>query len=572
MTRLRYAARLAAALALAGTLAWHAGAQSPPATAIRETDLRQFLGYISADQMMGRQTFTEGYGLAAGYVAAHLEQWGVKPLGENGTYFQTVRLNDVDVSSDRSSLTVEINGQSKTFRNGDGVRFDAPLGGKQTLTIKGAEFVGYGLYLAGHDDYAGRTVKGKPVIWIDGMPSDVPAATARLMRQRDLHATAEASGAASIAYSPFDSAPRPATARAAQPPPGRGRLMVETVLSTPRQGDFVTTQNVNRLNPPQLTGGDELFEWLFSGAPKSFSEIKALAANRQPLPGFSLPDVTMTFNIDATYEVLHTLLTHNVVGMVEGSDARLKDTYVMVGAHLDHIGYRASPADRLTYGSASCPSADPNDLIANGADDDGSGTVTELAIAKAFATGARPRRSVVFIWHAGEEQGLLGSEYNADFPVVPLEKVDAEINMDMIGRDHSDDRDGDYRNSVFVVGADRISTDLHNVVVDANGTLSQPLTLDFALNDPADPERAYYRSDHYSYASKGIPVAFFSTGLHEDYHCASDTAAKIHWDKLVRVAELIRLTVAGVANRDALLVRDNRGPRAGRGWQGRIGR
>src|SRR5205814_1035457 len=125
---------------------------------------------------------------------------------------------------------------------------------------------------------------------------------------------------------------------------GRGqRMIANTVLATAAQGDFTTPDNFERLNPPQITGNDAFFEFLFTGAPKSFAEIKDLAVKQQPLPTFALPNVKITFNVDATYQVLQTLYTHNVVGMIEGSDPRRKDSYVLFGAHLDHIGYTAAP-------------------------------------------------------------------------------------------------------------------------------------------------------------------------------------------------------------------------------------
>jgi len=200
-----------------------------------------------------------------------------------------------------------------------------------------------------------------------------------------------------------------------------------------------------------------------------------------------------------------------------------------------------------------------------GADDDGSGSTAMLAIAKAFATGPKPKRSVVFVWHTGEEAGLYGSRYNADFPVVPLDKVQAQLNIDMIGRDDCDNLEGDYRNTLFVVGADRISSELHNLVVETNRTLQAPLTLDYELNDPADPENVYTRSDHYSYAAKGIPIAFFTTGLHPDYHRVSDTVDKIVFPKMARIAQLVYETGFSIANSDRVLERDNRGPRTGFG-------
>ena len=206
---------------------------------------------------------------------------------------------------------------------------------------------------------------------------------------------------------------------------------------------------------------------------------------------------------------------------------------------------------------------DERDLVSNGADDDGSGSTAELAIAKAFATGPKPKRSIVFMWHTGEEAGLYGSRYNADFPVVPLEKVQAQLNLDMVGRDDCNDIEGDYSNSLFVIGDDRISTDLHNLIVTTNNTSATPLTLDYEMNDPNDPESVYTRSDHYSYASKGIPIAFFTTGLHPDYHRITDTVDKIIFPKMARIAQLVYETGFSLANTDRVLVRDNKGPRTG---------
>ena len=291
--------------------------------------------------------------------------------------------------------------------------------------------------------------------------------------------------------------------------------------------------------------------------------------------------------------------------MIEGSDPMLKDTYVMFGAHLDHVGYRqhrrratrqrqlpadagigrrggdarrdAVRLDRLDGAAGVAaprrrplPPLDQQDIIYNGADDDGSGSTAMLAIAKAFATGPKPKRSLVFVWHTGEEAGLYGSRYNADFPVVPLDKVQAQLNMDMVGRDDCDNVNGDYRNTVFVVGADRISTDLHNLIVETNAAQAKPLTLDYEMNDPNDPESVYTRSDHYSYAPKGIPIAFFTTGLHKDYHQVSDAVDKILFPKMARIAQLVYETGFNIANTDRVLERDNKGPRSGKGYVGRV--
>src|SRR5262249_7176992 len=187
-----------------------------------------------------------------------------------------------------------------------------------------------------------------------------------------------------------------------------------------------------------------------------------------------------------------------------------------------------------------------------------------------FASGPKPKRSMVFVWHTGEEGGLQGSRYNADFPVVPLDKVQAQLNMDMVGRDDCDNLEGDYTNTVFVVGADRISTDLHHLIVQTNGTLEKPMTLDYELNDPNDPEGVYTRSDHFSYAAKGIPIAFFTTGLHKDYHRVTDSVDKILFPKMARIAQLVYETGFAIGNSDRTLERDRKGPRTGFGSKAEV--
>jgi hypothetical protein len=329
--------------------------------------------------------------------------------------------------------------------------------------------------------------------------------------------------------------------------------------------DFTTTQRLDEPIPPAVTATDAFFDFLFSKAPVHYDELKRKASDRDPLPSFRLDGVTLTFNVDADYEIVRTQLTENVIGIVEGSDPQLKSTFVVIGAHYDHVGYadaelndgkRPSPPGRVSPGAA-------DDRIWNGADDDGSGTVAVMALARAFAQGVHPKRSLLFIWHAGEERGLYGSRYFADYPTVPLDKIVAQLNIDMIGRNRDDKKS--ETNTVYLVGSDRISTELDKISRDADQSLQPPLRLDYEMNDPSDPEQVYYRSDHYSYASKGIPIIFFTTGLHPDYHANTDDVSKIEFPKLTRVAQLVYETALRVANLDHPPVRDNKGPRAGKG-------
>ncbi|MEX2663861.1 MAG: M20/M25/M40 family metallo-hydrolase, partial [Vicinamibacterales bacterium] len=322
-------------------------------------------------------------------------------------------------------------------------------------------------------------------------------------------------------------------------------------------GDFTTVQRYDSIIAPQLTAQDEFFEFLFSGSDVQYAELKDKAAKREPLPRFPLKGARVTINVDADYQVVRTRLTNNVVGIIEGSDPKLTDTYVAYGAHYDHTGFReaAKPGE---------------DAVNNGADDDGSGTVAIMAVAKAFAAGPKPKRSLLFVWHAGEESGMLGSRYMADHPVVgDIDKIVTQLNMDMVGRNQADDPA--HSNMVLVVGSDRISTELHNINEEANASLAKPLTLDYTMNDPADPQSIYTRSDHYSYAAKGVPIVFYFTGLHPDYHRPSDTVDKINFEKLRRIAMLAHETGRRVANADKAPVKDNLGPRAGKGHKGTLG-
>ena len=575
--------RLLTSVVLITLLTAVAGAQQASTTrgvaAINEPDLKTWLTYLSSDELQGRATYTEGLGLAAGYIAAHLQQWGVKPAGDNGTYLQTVRVLGIRANS-KASITVDVNGQTRTFKDGEGVTFPRRMGGKQTIDGSEIAFVGYGLEVpaAEIDDYGDLAAKGKVILYLGPQgPATLPQGSGRLLTARARNAfdkgaaaviTASVArgggrGATPAAVAPAPAAgatpAAPATAGApaapvtppAQPPAGRG-------FGPPQvdNGDFTTVQRYDALTPPQVTAQDEFLEFLFSGAEVKYADLKEKAAKREPLPRFMLKGVKMTINVDADYQVVRTRLTHNVVGIIEGSDPKLKDTYVAYGAHYDHTGFRES--------------AKPGeDMINNGADDDGSGTVAIMAIARAFATGPKPKRSILLVWHAGEENGLLGSEYMADNPVGgDINKIVTQLNMDMVGRNQNDDAANS--NMVLIVGSDRISTELHNINEEANAALAKPLSLDYTMNDPADRESIYTRSDHYSYASKGVPIVFYFTGLHPDYHRASDTVDKIIFDKIQRIALLAYETGRRVANSDKAPAKDNLGPRAGKGHKGRL--
>ena len=230
--------------------------------------------------------------------------------------------------------------------------------------------------------------------------------------------------------------------------------------------------------------------------------------------------------------------TQNVVAIIPGSDPKLKSEYVAFGAHMDHVGQRSSGE---------------GDRIFNGADDDGSGTVSILEIAHAFLTGPKPKRSLIFVWHCGEEKGLWGSNYYVEHPTVDLKNIVTQLNIDMIGRSK---KDGDTNpsnkvltgpNEIYAVGSTKMSTDLQKVSEAVNKSFLK-LAFNYKYDDPKDTENIFYRSDHYNYARMGIPIIFYFDGVHEDYHRPSDEVSKIDFVKMSKVAQTVYATGWTIAN------------------------
>ena len=229
-----------------------------------------------------------------------------------------------------------------------------------------------------------------------------------------------------------------------------------------------------------------------------------------------------------------------MIGIIEGTDPKLKSEYVAIGAHYDHVGVRNNAPEGT-------------DRIFNGADDDGSGTTGVLQIAEAFAKGPKPKRSLIFVWHCGEEKGLWGSEFFADHPTVPIDSIVTQLNIDMIGRSKKagdqDRRNADLSgpNGIYVIGSRMLSTELGKVSDSVNAGYLK-LNFDFRYDAPDDPNRFYYRSDHYNYAKKGIPIIFYFDGVHEDYHKPGDDPEKILYDKMCSISQLVFSTAWELAN------------------------
>jgi Zn-dependent M28 family amino/carboxypeptidase len=249
--------------------------------------------------------------------------------------------------------------------------------------------------------------------------------------------------------------------------------------------------------------------------------------------------------------------TQNVVGVLEGKDSKLKKEYVALGAHYDHVG---------ASGASGCRPVGA-DSICNGADDDGSGTTSLLAMAEAFSKGPRPKRSILLVWHAGEEKGLWGSEYFTRYPTVPLAQVVAQLNIDMIGRSR---KEGDTNpanrmltgpDEIYVIGSRMMSTQLGELNEAVNREYLN-LKYNFHYDEPNDPERLFYRSDHFNYAKHGVPIIFYFDGVHEDYHRPTDSPDKIDYRKMENIARTVFILASELANAPARPVVDKQIPAA----------
>jgi len=277
--------------------------------------------------------------------------------------------------------------------------------------------------------------------------------------------------------------------------------------------------------------------------------------------------------------------TRNVIAVIRGSDAALRNEYVAIGAHNDHVGLRSTAVDHdslraynLELTRLGAPVWDRRararrdslrgtirinldslrrlrparlDSINNGADDDGSGTVTLLEIAEALVNAPlKPRRSILFVWHTAEEKGLLGARWFTDNPTVPRRQIVAQLNMDMVGRGGAADIAGGGPDYLQLVGSRRVSSELGDLIESINSRSARPFRFDYQFDADGHPERIYCRSDHYMYARYGIPISFFTTGLHPDYHQVTDEPQYIDYEHMTRVAEFVKDVAVTVANLD----------------------
>ncbi|ULQ51846.1 M28 family peptidase [Flavihumibacter fluvii] len=475
------------------------------AATITETDLRTHLYIVAGADMEGRETASEGQRKAAAYIENHFKSLGLLP-GNKASYqmsFPVFRDSLVD-----SKLIVN----DKAFSLNKDYQPILQLSRSGSQYFSEIVLVGHGIVDSAFDDYANIDVAGKAVLILDGAPANYTTNQKGWRAPNTFYGkyqNAMKKGAAAIlmvgtGYPKKELAPL-------------GNMYTD--LYTPKVGANLYTIS------PDVAAGIVGADW---PALLQSSKTGRVAAKIVPT------ELALELN-----KTVLKLQSSNVLGYIEGTDK--KDEWLIITAHYDHLGKKG-------------------DVIYYGADDDGSGTVSVLEIAEAFAkakaAGMGPRRNILFMTVSGEEKGLWGSKYYSDHPTIPIEKATADLNIDMIGRVDTERKSADTLNYVYVVGDDKLSTDLKPISETVNKKYMK-MNLDYKFNDPNDPQQIYFRSDHYNFAAKGVPVIFYYDGmLLADYHQPTDTPEKINYTLLKRRAQLVFYTAWEMANRNDQIKRD----------------
>lgn len=471
---------------------------------IEVENLKTDLTLLASDALEGRDTGKKGQKMAAAYIREQFKQYGIPPVqAPDPTAIVDGYYQPFELIEERSgSISITGNGGQLEFLK-HLLYFNESL--KEDVVVKELMYMADGSTMATTKGLVGKVV----LVYDNGTGNAMES----LGRMRVLSAAATSSGAAAVLV---------ATSQLSE--------LVE------QMGHFVSDGRMRlageQTRPARNPGVQTIL--VDAKALDAFLGRNTRSALAKRKPGRKVPvEMTLKYNPQSA-----TVVSENVLAYIEGSDK--KDELVVITAHYDHIGIEG-------------------DEIFNGADDDGSGTVAIMAIAKAFAKakqeGHGPRRSVLVMPVTAEEKGLLGSKYYSENPVFPLENTVANLNIDMIGRvDSAHQGMAPY---IYVIGSDRLSSELHTINEEANRNYTR-MELDYRFNSADDPNRFYYRSDHYNFARKGVPAIFYFSGVHEDYHKSTDTVDKIRFDLLHQRALLTFHTAWILANREERIVVDGK--------------
>lgn len=492
--------RVLMGLALSGLL-FSAQAQTEAdareyAATITKEDLHDYLSVLASDALEGRETGERGQKMAAAFIKYHFEKLGLQgPVkGDGDAYLQKVALS----ASRPGNIYVKANGQ--TYKNFEEIVY---LGSGYTDGEKAVSLVFAGK--GEEKDYERVDVKDKAALII----------TKDWRKYRGLAALARKKGANAVFF-------------VAAPSQAEHQKMSKNLEAYANGSPALRLQQPNAAEENIATGA--FFVSPETAAAIMSTSLKKLQDAAQDASGKKLAKIKpkpVSLQLEQQQD---TVMSENVLGYLEGSDK--KDELLVITAHYDHIGRNG-------------------EHINNGADDDGSGTSAVIELAEAFVKakkeGKGPRRSILFMLVTAEEKGLLGSEYYASNPIFPLKNTVVNLNIDMIGR--IDPQHESNPNYVYLVGSNRLSTELHEISEKANATFTN-FDLDYTYNDENHPDRIYYRSDHWNFAKNNIPVIFYFNGVHADYHQPSDTVDKIDFDALQKRAQLVFYTAWELANRE----------------------
>jgi len=489
------------------------------AQTITSEGLQQHLFTLASDEMEGRETGEEGNYMAAEYIADQLSDMGYPKIGLENSHYQGVAFT----SSRWKANEIYVNG-NKYKHLWDYLSFQDKNQSIPELNTDEVIYLGWGIDDPEYSDYKKNKVRGKVIMIYNGEP---------LNKDGKSHITG------TTTLSDWNLNKKLIAAK------NHGVKLV-----------LVIEENIKELlmqNRSKVLGGGMALGNLKDEDSSYANSIHISTTIAEDIIGKKLKkvtksrkrsqkkgkacDVKMEPALQIKQDIERNVLEgYNVMAYTEGTDK--KDELVIVSAHFDHVGYKG-------------------ESIFNGADDNASGSSSVLEIAEALSIakkeGRSPRRSVLCIWVTGEEKGLLGSKYYVENPIFPIENTIANVNIDMIGR--SDQKYANRSDYIYVIGSDRLSTDLHKINEKVNNEKSL-LTLDYTYNSEQDPNRYYYRSDHYNFAEKGIPAIFFFSGVHEDYHQPSDTADKIDFQKSENISRHIFQLIWELANREDRIVVD----------------
>jgi hypothetical protein len=500
----------------------------PYAATITPAALQADLAVLASDAYEGRETGRKGQQMAADYIAKAFAAAGLAgPVpGSDNPFLQHFELNRTFF--DPAAATLTAGGQVYHGNRDFYAALDAPFESPLQLG-----FAGYGIK---DKKFTDSNTSGRDVVLLLGEPTDAQG-----------RSLVSADGRPS-AYATLDMASLEARVNYLVRLRPRSLILVlpdtASFAQVPQKfKDVLSSEHLAFAGAKAQPGLRILFVRPEVGARLLGTTPAGLAQYRQQVSqarqAVASPFRPGPATVQTTFKT-EAFRTENVLGYLEGGDK--KDEVVVISAHYDHLGIK-------------------NGVVFNGADDDGSGTVSVLAMARAFGQakkeGHGPRRSLLFLANTGEEEGLLGSEYYTEHPVFPLKNTVTDLNIDMVGRvDKEHEGKGDY---LYLVGDDKLSSELH-ALSEATNRQYHPLALDYKYNDPADPEHIYYRSDHYNFAKHKVPVIFYTSGLHADYHQDTDDLDKIDFPAMARRDQLVFHTAWNLAQRDRRVVVDSHKP------------